>query len=339
MDQLVDQDSGILSSSIISEEEQVVELSLRPQYLAEYIGQPKLKKHLDISLAAAKSRQQPLDHILLYGPPGLGKTTLAHIIGREMGQSVRVTSGPAIERAGDLASILTALEPGEVLFIDEIHRLNRQVEEVLYPAMEDFSLDIILGKGVGAKTVRLDLPHFTLIGATTRIGLLSSPLRDRFGLTHRLEFYQADDLQQIISRAARVLDLEIDDEAAIELGKRSRGTPRIANRLLKRVRDVASVDGQSRATMQTAQKTLDLHEVDQIGLDANDRRYLETLLYKFDGGPAGLETLAASLADDSNTLEDVIEPYLLQQGLIARTPRGRVITPTGYAHLGAKPKE
>lgn len=328
--------SGILSSRVQSEEEEVVEQTLRPQSLQEYIGQDKLKKHLDISLTAAKSRGQALDHMLLYGPPGLGKTTLAHIIGREMGKSVRVTSGPAIERAGDLASILSALEPGDILFIDEIHRLNRQIEEVLYPAMEDFNLDIVLGKGVGAKTVRLDLPHFTLIGATTRIGLLSGPLRDRFGLTHRLEFYQPEDLQQIIHRAAQVLDLQIESAAAQELGRRSRGTPRIANRLLKRLRDVADVDGQTIATIQTAHKTLELHEVDHLGLDANDQRYLYTIRDKFDSGPVGLDTLAASLAEDVGTLEDVIEPYLLQQGLISRTPRGRVLTVLAQQHLKSR---
>lgn len=325
--------SGILSSKIQSPEEEVVEETLRPQSLAEYIGQPKLRQHLTISLTAARSRGQALDHMLLYGPPGLGKTTLAHIIGHEMGKNVRVTSGPAIERTGDLASILSALEPGDILFIDEIHRLNRQIEEVLYPAMEDFSLDIVLGKGVGAKTVRLDLPQFTLIGATTRIGLLSGPLRDRFGLTHRLEFYESDDLQKIITRAARVLELQVEPQAAQELGRRSRGTPRIANRLLKRLRDVAAVDGQDIATLDTAYKTLELHEVDQLGLDANDQRYLKTIRDKFDGGPVGLETLAAALAEDVGTLEDVIEPYLLQQGLITRTPRGRVLTILALQHL------
>jgi Holliday junction DNA helicase RuvB len=271
--------------------------------------------------------------VLLYGPPGLGKTTLAHIIGYEMGSRVKVTAGPALSRAGDVASLLTALEPGDILFVDEIHRLNRQVEELLYPAMEDFALDIILGKGVGAKSVRLDLPHFTLIGATTRIGLLSGPLRDRFGLIHRLDFYQPEELKQIVQRSAGVMQLHLDAEAAGVLGRRSRGTPRIANRLLKRVRDVAEVDKHSRVTPDLVERVLAMFEVDSLGLDANDRRYLMLLANNFDGGPAGIETLAAALAEDRGTLEEVIEPYLLQQGLIARTPRGRIITPGGYRHL------
>lgn len=330
--------TGILSTKVASIEEEQAEQTLRPQALQDYIGQLKLKEHLQISLAAAKQRSQALDHVLLYGPPGLGKTTLAHIIGHEMQTNVRVTSGPAIERAGDLASILTSLESGEVLFIDEIHRLNRQVEEVLYPAMEDFSLDIVLGKGVGAKTVRLDLPQFTLVGATTRIGLLSGPFRDRFGLAHRIDFYQPQDLEQIIQRAASVLGIAIDQPAARELGRRSRGTPRIANRLLKRVRDLAEVNGRPQIDLETAHQALTMHEVDELGLDSNDRRYLLALADKFDGGPVGIETMAASLAEDTGTLEDVVEPYLLQQGLIARTPRGRVLTANGYKHLGLAPK-
>jgi holliday junction DNA helicase RuvB len=330
--------TGILSTKVESVEEEQVEQTLRPQILGDYVGQAKLKEHLQISLTAARQRQQALDHVLLYGPPGLGKTTLAHIIGREMSASVRVTSGPAIERAGDLASILTSLEPGDVLFIDEIHRLNRQVEEVLYPAMEDYCLDIVLGKGVGAKTVRLDLPQFTLVGATTRIGMLSGPFRDRFGLSHRLEFYNANDLEQIIIRAASVLGVSIDVAAAQELGRRSRGTPRIANRLLKRVRDVAEVDRKSIVDTEVVYRTLTMHEVDELGLDANDRRYLLAIVEKFDGGPVGIETMAASLAEDVGTLEEVVEPYLLQQGLIARTPRGRVITGNGYKHLKLQPK-
>ncbi len=330
--------TGILSTKVESIEEEQAEQTLRPQTLFDYIGQTKLKQHLNISLTAAKQRGQALEHVLLYGPPGLGKTTLAHIIGHEMETNVRVTSGPAIERAGDLASILTSLESGEVLFIDEIHRLNRQVEEVLYPAMEDFSLDIVLGKGVGAKTVRLDLPPFTLVGATTRIGLLSGPFRDRFGLAHRIDFYQPQDLEQIVQRAASVLGIAIDQLAARELGRRSRGTPRIANRLLKRVRDVAEVNGHRSINLETTYQALTMHEVDELGLDANDRRYLSALVDKFDGGPVGIETMAASLAEDTGTLEDVVEPYLLQQGLIARTPRGRVITLNGYRHLGLKPK-
>ena len=330
--------TGILSTKVASIEEEQAEQTLRPQALQDYIGQVKLKEHLQISLTAAKQRSQALEHVLLYGPPGLGKTTLAHIIGHEMQTNVRVTSGPAIERAGDLASILTSLETGEVLFIDEIHRLNRQVEEVLYPAMEDYCLDIVLGKGVGAKTVRLDLPQFTLVGATTRIGLLSGPFRDRFGLAHRIDFYQPHDLEQIIQRAASVLGIAIDQPAARELGRRSRGTPRIANRLLKRVRDLAEVNGRPQIDLEIAHQALTMHEVDELGLDANDRRYLLALADKFDGGPVGIETMAASLAEDTGTLEDVVEPYLLQQGLIARTPRGRVLTANGYNHLGLAPK-
>lgn len=326
--------SGILSTKVVNQEEEQAELTLRPQRMGEYIGQTKVKQHLDIAMTAAKGRQQSLEHVLLYGPPGLGKTTLAHIIGQEMGVNVKVTSGPAIERAGDLASILTALEPGDVLFIDEIHRLNRQVEEVLYPAMEDYALDIILGKGVGAKTVRLDLPQFTLVGATTRIGMLSAPLRDRFGLTHRLDFYEAAELQQIIDRSSQVLQVNITSEAAAELGKRSRGTPRIANRLLKRLRDVSEVEKAQTIDLDLAQRALLMFEVDGLGLDVNDQRYLLLLLDKFDGGPVGLETLSAALAEDTGTLEDVIEPYLLQQGLVSRTPRGRMVTATAYRHFG-----
>lgn len=326
--------SGILSSKAVSIEEEQAELTLRPQRMGDYIGQSKVKQHLDIAMTAAKGRSQSLEHVLLYGPPGLGKTTLAHIIGQEMGVNVRVTSGPAIERAGDLASILTALEPGDVLFIDEIHRLNRQVEEVLYPAMEDYALDIVLGKGVGAKTVRLDLPQFTLVGATTRIGMLSAPLRDRFGLVHRLDFYQPAELQHIIGRSSQVLQVAITEDAAAELGRRSRGTPRIANRLLKRLRDVAEVEQAKSIDVDLAQRALVMFEVDGLGLDVNDQRYLLLLIDKFEGGPVGLETLSAALAEDTGTLEDVIEPYLLQQGLISRTPRGRTVTATAYRHFG-----
>ena len=332
-------ESGILSTKTISPDEEQAEASLRPQTLGEYIGQEKVKQHLELAAAAARGRKQPIDHVLLYGPPGLGKTTMAHILGQEMGTRVRVTSGPALSRAGDIASLLTSLEEGDILFVDEIHRLNRQVEEVLYPAMEDFALDIILGKGVGAQSVRLDVPKFTLVGATTRIGLLSGPLRDRFGLIHRLDFYQASELMQIVTRSASVMSMDIESDAALLLGSRSRGTPRIANRLLKRVRDVAQVDGHDTVTPELVAHVLKMFEVDDLGLDGNDRRYLQILATGFDGGPAGLETLAASMAEDVGTLEEVIEPYLLQQNLIARTPRGRVVTAKGIAHVGITPKQ
>jgi Holliday junction DNA helicase RuvB len=331
--------TGILSTKIESADEATVEQSLRPSSLNEYIGQEKVKRHLELAATAARGRQQSLDHVLLYGPPGLGKTTLAHILGNEMGSRVRVTAGPALSRAGDVASLLTALEPGDILFIDEIHRINRQVEEVLYPAMEDYALDIILGKGVGAQSVRLDVPHFTLVGATTRIGMLSGPLRDRFGHIHRLDFYEPTELRRIVQRSAGVINVSITDEAAELLGSRSRGTPRIANRLLKRVRDVAEVERHELVTPDIVEQVLTMFEVDPAGLDANDRRYLQTLATSFDGGPAGLETLAAALAEDSGTLEEVIEPYLLQQGFIARTPRGRVVTSQGFKHLGLTPKQ
>lgn len=332
-------DSGILSTRIESTEEERVEQTLRPQTLTDYVGQAKVKEHLGIAAAAARGRKQPLDHILLYGPPGLGKTTLAHILGNEMSSRVKVTSGPALSRAGDVASLLTSLEEGDILFIDEIHRLNRQVEEVLYPAMEDFALDIILGKGVGAQSVRLDVSPFTLVGATTRIGMLSGPLRDRFGLIHRLDFYEPEELQQIVQRSAIVLDMEVDPVAARLLGSRSRGTPRIANRLLKRVRDVAEVEKVRQVNEELVSRVLQMFEVDTLGLDANDRRYLKTMFGHFEGGPVGLETLAAAMAEDVGTLEDVIEPFLLQQGLIARTPRGRVLTANGFKHLGVSPKQ
>ncbi|MBE3581201.1 MAG: Holliday junction branch migration DNA helicase RuvB [Thermoanaerobacteraceae bacterium] len=316
--------------------EQEIEASLRPQSLAEYIGQGQVKETLRIFIAAAKARGEALDHVLLCGPPGLGKTTLAGIIAREMEVQFRITSGPAIERPGDLAAILTNLQPGDVLFIDEIHRLPRSVEEILYPAMEDFGLDIVLGKGPGARSLRLALPRFTLVGATTRTGLLTSPLRERFGIMARLEFYREEELAAVVRRSAGILGVEIDPQGAWEIARRSRGTPRIANRLLKRVRDYAQVKAAGVITLQVAREALQLLEVDEEGLDTLDRRLLATIIEKFGGGPVGLDTLAASLSEDAETLEDVYEPYLLQKGYLQRTPRGRVATELAYRHLGLK---
>lgn len=318
----------------ITEEDKKIEGTLRPQTMSDYIGQSKAKETLKIYIEAAKRRNDPLDHILFYGPPGLGKTTLAGVIANEMGTHMKVTSGPAIEKPGDMAAILSGLSDGDVLFVDEIHRLNRQVEEVLYPAMEDYCIDIMIGKGPTAKSIRLDLPKFTLIGATTRAGLLTAPLRDRFGVIHRLEFYNIDELVQIIEHSAGILGVEIDKEGAVELARRSRGTPRLANRVLKRVRDFAEVRFDGVITEKVAVQALDLLDVDKLGLDHVDRNLLMTMIEKFGGGPVGLDTLAAATGEDAGTIEDVNEPYLIKNGLINRTPRGRVVTDLAYLHFG-----
>ena len=317
----------------VTEEDKVIEPNLRPQMLAEYIGQEKIKNNLKVYIDAAKARGESLDHVLFYGPPGLGKTTLSGIIANEMGVHMKVTSGPAIEKPGEMAAILNNLQEGDVLFVDEIHRLNRQVEEVLYPAMEDFAIDIMLGKESSARSIRLDLPHFTLVGATTRAGLLTAPLRDRFGVVQKLEFYTPGELQIIVERSAEVLGIGIEPEGAAEIARRSRGTPRLANRLLKRVRDFAQVKYDGVITKQVADFALDILDVDKVGLDNNDRSILLMMIEKFGGGPVGLETLAAALGEDAGTLEDVYEPYLLMNGFLNRTPRGRVATPLAYQHL------
>ena len=324
---------NILSPDTFDTEEELSELSLRPQKLNEYIGQNKVKENMKIYIEAAKRRGEALDHVLLYGPPGLGKTTLSNIIANEMESKIKTTSGPAIERPGDLAALLTNLSENDILFIDEIHRMNKNIEEILYPALEDFCLDIIIGKGPTAKSIRLDLPKFTLVGATTRVGALSTPLRDRFGIVERLELYSVKDLTTIIERSSEILRIKMDRDAAIELAKRSRGTPRIANRLLKRIRDYAMVLGNGDITLEIAKVALDKLEIDDLGLDNTDRKILETIIYKYSGKAVGIETLAATINEEVETIEDVYEPYLMQIGFLARTPRGRVVTPIAYEHL------
>lgn len=322
-----------------TQEDEKIETGLRPQYLIDYIGQKKVKDNLKVYIEAAKQRQESLDHVLLYGPPGLGKTTLAGIIANEMGVNLKVTAGPAIEKPGEMAAILNNLKDGDILFVDEIHRLPRQVEEVLYPAMEDYVIDVVIGKGTAARSIRFDLPHFTLVGATTRAGMLSAPLRDRFGVVNRLEFYSPEELCCIIENSAKILQVDIDKEGAMELARRSRGTPRLANRFLKRVRDFAQIKYDGKITKEVADFALNLLEVDRLGLDRTDREIITTMIESYGGGPVGIESLAVAIGEDAGTLEDVYEPYLVQNGLLLRTPRGRMVSDAAYHHFGLQPKE
>jgi Holliday junction DNA helicase RuvB len=320
-------------------EDQILDKTLRPNELAEYFGQEKVKKNLNVLLEAAKKRDEAVEHILLYGGSGLGKTTLAHIIAKELGKNIKITSGPAIEKVGDLASILTNLEKGDILFIDEAHRLNKLIEEYLYPAMEDFKLDIIIGKGPSARSIQLDIPPFTMIAATTRISLLSSPLRNRFGATYHLDFYEPEDIEKILERSSKILKIETDKEGIKEIAKRARRTPRVANRLLKRVRDYAQVHGQGVINKKITDEALEMMEIDELGLEPIDRLIVRTIIEKFDGGPVGIETIAAATSEERDTISDIYEPYLMQVGFLARTPQGRVVTPAAYKHLGLKPKK